>query len=91
MEQPALTENDLKAALPDTSSPFTLSGLGGPVEIFRDTLGIPHLKAQSTHDAFFGQGFATAQDRLWHMDYDRHRAYGRWAEFAGLDALEGDT
>ena len=90
MEHTNITEDDLKAALPDTSSPLTLSGLDGPVEIFRDTLGIPHVRAQSTHDAFFGQGFATAQDRLWHMDYDRHRACGRWAEFAGSDAVEGD-
>ena len=90
MDRPAVTEQDLKAALPDTSSHLTLSGLDGPVDIFRDTYGIPHVKAQSTHDAFFGQGFATAQDRLWHMDYDRHRAYGRWAELAGPDAVEGD-
>ena len=32
---------------------------------------------------FFAQGFVTAQDRLWQMDYDRHRALGRWAEWAG--------
>jgi penicillin G amidase len=91
MEHTPITENDLKAALPDTTSPLTLTGLDGVLEIIRDNLGIPHLKAQTTHDAFFGQGFATAQDRLWHMDYDRHRAHGRWAEFAGSEAVEGDT
>ena len=31
-----------------------------------------------------------AQDRLWHMDCDRHRALGRWAEFAGPGALPED-
>ena len=90
MERPIITERDLQAALPDTSTPLTLPGIEGPVEIFRDSYGIPHIRAQSTRDVFFGQGFATAQDRLWHMDYDRHRAYGRWAEFAGPDAVEGD-
>ena len=39
---------------------------------------------------FFAQGFATAQDRLWHMDYDRHRALGRWAEFVGEAGLGQD-
>jgi penicillin G amidase len=91
MEQPAITKQDLIAALPDTSSPQILSGLDGTVDIFRDNYGIPHVKAQSTHDAFFGQGFATAQDRLWHMDYDRHRAYGTCAKLVGPEAVEDDT
>ena len=91
MEYTPITEDDLQAALPDTSSTMTLPGLDGEIEIFRDGLGIPHIKAQTIHDAFFGQGFATAQDRLWHMDYDRHRAYGRWAEFAGADGVEADV
>ena len=85
-----LTLEQLGAALPETSKGQRLKGLEGPVEIYRDGRGIPHVKAGSVHDAFFGQGFATAQDRLWHMDYDRRRAYGRWAEFAGASALEQD-
>ena len=85
-----LTSEDLKEALPNTSSPVDLAGLDAPVEIHRDSCGIPHLRAESVHDAFFAQGFATAQDRLWHMDCDRHRAYGRWAEVAGQAGLEQD-
>lgn len=90
MQHTPITTDDLKAALPDTTSSFTIPGLDGRVEVFRDAFGIPHVKTRSTHDAFFGQGFATAQDRLWQMDYDRHRAYGRWAELAGTGAVEGD-
>ena len=37
---------------------------------------VPHIKASTRHDAFFAQGFVTAQDRLFHMDYDRMRALG---------------
>mgnify|MGYP001471520717 CR=1 FL=1 len=81
---------DLESALPDTTSTVTLKGLDGKVRIVRDGHGIPHVRAESTHDAFFGQGFATAQDRLWHMDYDRRRAYGRWAEFVGESGVEHD-
>ena len=85
-----LTRNDLKFALPDTTSQLSIRGLEGSANIIRDQLGIPHVRARSIHDAFFAQGFATAQDRLWHMDYDRHRAYGRWAELVGPIALEED-
>ena len=40
---------------------------------------------------FSGQGFATAQDRLWHMEHDRRMAQGRWAEVAGDAAVEQDV
>ncbi|MDA0745875.1 MAG: penicillin acylase family protein [bacterium] len=85
-----LTQSALEAALPDLTSTLQLSGLNAPVTIYRDAWGIPHIKAQNEHDLFFAQGFATAQDRLWHMDYDRHRALGRWAEFAGPGAIPQD-
>ena len=86
-----MTKKDLKAALPDTSKDLRLKGAQGIIEIYRDEFGIPHIRAQTLHDAFFGQGFVTAQDRLWHMDYDRRRAYGRWAEVAGASEVEQDA
>ncbi len=82
--------NGLRSTLPDLVSPRVVERLDANVDIFRDSLGIPHVKGRSVADAFFGQGFVTAQDRLWHMDYDRHRAYGRWAEYAGKVAVEQD-
>ena len=86
----SLTSDVLTSALPDTSSPRALLGMHSAAEIIRDSFGIPHVKAASSWDAFFAQGFVTAQDRLWHMDLDKHRAYGRWAEFAGPPGLEQD-
>ena len=86
----SLTSDVLTSALPDTSSPRALPGMHSAAEIIRDSFGIPHVKAASSWDAFFAQGFVTAQDRLWHMDLDKHRAYGRWAEFAGAPGLEQD-
>ena len=91
MVQTSITEKDLAAALPDTSGTVSLRGLGAAAEIYRDGYGIPHVRAASVHDAFFAQGYAVAQDRLWHMDYDRRRAYGRWAELAGPPGVEQDT
>ena len=85
-----LTPADLQNALPDVTSTLNLPGLEKPVDVCRDRWGVPHVRAESKHDAFFAQGFVTAQDRLWHMDYDRHRALGRWAEFAGSNALPED-
>ena len=80
----------MERAIPDVGGTVTVKGLTAPVRIYRDGLGIPHAQAATTEDAFFAQGFFTAQDRLWHMDYDRHRAYGRWAEFAGPVGLDND-
>ncbi len=60
------------------------------VTILRDVHGIPHVRADHVQDAFFGQGFATAQDRLWHMDFDRRQAYGEWSKFAGSSGIESD-
>ncbi|MQF68769.1 penicillin acylase family protein [SAR202 cluster bacterium AD-804-J14_MRT_500m] len=82
--------NDLKYALPNVKGRVSIHGIKADIQLYRDTLGIPHIKAQSVEDAFFGQGFSTAQDRLWHMDSDRHRAYGRWSEFAGPEGLDQD-
>jgi penicillin amidase len=66
-------------------------GLDGELVVIRDDLGIPHVAASTTHDAFFGQGFVQAQDRLGQLEYDRRRAYGRWAEVAGPTAVPFDA
>ena len=81
---------ELAAAIPGLSGKLQLKGLKAGVEVYRDNLGIPHVRAQGEHDAFFAQGFVTAQDRLWHMEYDRLRGSGRWAEAVGDSALEQD-
>ena len=85
-----VSEHDLNAALPDVTGTTQTSGLDAPVTVYRDRWGIPHIQAQSENDLFLAQGFVTAQDRLWQMDYDRHQALGRWAEFAGPDGVQQD-
>ena len=79
----SITPADLESALPDVESTMFLRGLERPAEVYRDRWGIPHVRAANEHDAFFVQGFVTAQDRLWQMDFDRHRALGRWASLGG--------
>ncbi len=85
-----ITDADFRAALPDVTSTITGPGLSAPVDIVRDGHGVPHIRAASSADAFYAQGFVTAQDRLWHMDYDRHRALGRWSEMVGESGLAED-
>lgn len=85
-----ITATDLKRSLPDLSGTVKLQGLTGAVQVYRDEYGIPHIKAANQADAFFAQGFATAQDRRWQMEFDRRRGVGRWAEVAGQSALEQD-
>ena len=82
--------SELTEAIPRLSGTVTLNGLKAGVEVYRDELGIPHVRAENEHDAFFAQGFVTAQDRLWHLEFDRLRGSGRWAEAIGDGALEQD-
>src|SRR5690606_38523952 len=48
---------------------LSLKGLKAPVSILMDKQGIPHVFAENDYDAYFAQGFITAQDRLWQMDF----------------------
>ena len=86
-----LTQIDFAAHLPRIDGTVSLKGLEGTAEVYRDAWGIPHARAGSEIDAFFVQGFVTAQDRLWQMEYDRRRGSGRWAEVVGESGLEQDV
>lgn len=66
------------------------AGVNRPVEIARDTWGIPHIVAESDEDLFYGFGVAMAQDRLFQLDYLRRRARGRLSEVLGPESLELD-
>lgn len=87
----SITPETLRTHLPDLHRPVSAPRLQAPVTIYRDAYGIAHVKASGEADAFFGQGFAHAQDRLWHMEADRRRAYGRYAEAIGPAGVAEDT
>src|SRR5438876_2463192 len=76
----------LRRPLPQLDGELRVKGLNGPVEIVRDRWGIPHISAHDALDAFFGQGFCHAQDRLWQMELTRRVTSGRLAEVLGPDA-----
>ena len=67
-----------------------LPGLQQPVQVRFDDQRVPHIFAQNDHDLYYAQGYLTAQDRLWQMDFIAHVASGRLAEIVGPARLETD-
>ncbi|MFI2364337.1 GNAT family N-acetyltransferase [Promicromonospora sp. NPDC019610] len=52
-------------------------------DLFRDDLGIPHVRAATETALAYGQGWVTAQDRGLQVEADRMRAEERYGELAG--------
>ncbi|HZT12765.1 MAG TPA: penicillin acylase family protein [Candidatus Baltobacteraceae bacterium] len=73
------------------SGTIAVRGLRAPVQILRDSRGIPHIRAGDDRDLFFAQGFAEASDRLFQMDLLRRFVYGRLGEVIGRVALSADV
>ena len=61
------------------------------LRLIRDSFGIPHVDAADERSAWWGLGYACAQDRAFQLDYDRRRACGRLAEVIGPAVLDGDV
>jgi penicillin G amidase len=78
----------LKPKVSETS--IVVSSLREEVTIRRDERGIPFIEATNEADLYFAQGYATASDRLWQMDFLRRTACGELAEVFGPGALEVD-
>ena len=55
----------------------------GPMTIADDEWGVPHIRASSIPDAYFGQGYVVARDRLFQIDLKLRRDLGRLAEAFG--------
>jgi len=66
-------------------------GLEQPVEIRRDALGVPHIRAETEADAYFALGVVHAQDRAFQADFSRRLATGRLAEVIGEGGAEYDA
>jgi penicillin G amidase len=80
-----------RTALSQTQGTIALPGLDGPVDVIRDTWGVPHIYATSEHDLFFAQGFVAAQDRLWQLDLWRRIAEGQLSAILGPAGIKRDT
>ncbi len=65
-------------------------GLTGKVTVQYDKDHIPHIFAENDADLYLTQGFVTARDRLWQMDFISRVAAGRLSEVMGDKTLELD-
>lgn len=68
--------------IPLLSSPM-LRANEETVEILRDQWGIPHVFAQTDAGAWYGLGYATAEDRAFQMTYNLRIIQGRLSEVVG--------
>lgn len=66
-------------------------GSSAPIEIVDDVFGTPHIRAATIPDAFFGQGYVVARDRLFQIDLGHRRELGRLAEAFGADFARHDA
>jgi len=87
---PPWVRSTAKKSFPLVEGEIKVTGLDGPVEIYRDSFGIPHIYAESHHDLIFVQGYVHAQDRFWQMDFWRHQGAGRLSELVGKPMVETD-
>jgi penicillin amidase len=67
-----------------------IDGIKEAVSIHYDDHQVPHISANSNWDLYFAQGYATAKDRLWQMDFISYASAGRLSEIVGTATLEFD-
>ncbi|QMU26856.1 penicillin acylase family protein [Adhaeribacter radiodurans] len=82
--QNAETRDNLKAV------ELPLAGLQAEVQIFYDENRVPHIFAHNNYDVYYAQGYVTAKDRLWQMEFQTYAAAGRVSEVVGSKAIEFD-
>lgn len=73
----------------ELDSEFVLP-LNNESKVVFDERGVPHIFAENEYDLYFLQGYFTAKDRLWQMEFQTHAAAGRLSEVVGDAAFEFD-
>ncbi len=91
MEEAVEQMKDLaQKSLSATSGTISVAGLKDEVRIIRDQWGVPHIFASNVEDLFYAEGYTHAQERLWHMEFNRRLASGTLAEMLGELPLDID-
>src|SRR6266403_3600585 len=80
----------LSASLPTLDGNLEAAGLEHPVEVERDSLGVPTIRGENRKDIAYATGFVHAQDRFFQMDTLRRRAAGELSELFGRATLAAD-
>jgi penicillin amidase len=71
--------------------PGQTESLRDGVTITRDAYGVPAIRAGSDYDAWWGVGYAVAQDRLFQLEAFRRATSGHLAEINGVGSLRADV
>ncbi len=69
---------------------LTIPGLSATVSVVYDSTLIPHIYASNDNDLYAAQGFITAKNRLWQMEFQTHASAGRLSEIVGKAAFDFD-
>lgn len=77
----------LRTSLPRLSGEITVAGSSTEIEIIRDRHAVPHIRAKTAEDSYFGLGYVHAQDRLFQMDFMRRLGAGKLSEVVGPATL----
>lgn len=80
----------LRGSLATLDGELALPGLGAPVRIERDALGVVTIRAVTQDDAARALGYVHAQERFFEMDLLRRSAAGELSELFGPIAIEKD-
>jgi penicillin amidase len=80
----------VRASLPQYAGTLHLAGLSAPVSVYRDAQAIPQIYASDADDLFKAQGYVTAQDRFFEMDFRRHLTSARLSEMFGSSQVGTD-
>ena len=80
----------LNFSLPDYEGEIRDSEISNDVQIYRDSMAIPYIIAQTEEDAAFALGFVHAQERLFVMDIIRRAGEGRLSEVMGEKSVPFD-
>lgn len=83
-------EKMLKSSLPEYSGELKTGGIKNDVEIYRDSMAVPYIFAESDEDAAFALGYLHAQERLFSMDLVRRAGEGRLSEILGERTIPFD-
>ncbi len=79
-----------RSGMPQLEGEVHLAGMEKGATVTRDKWGIPHIEAESQHDAYFALGYSMAQERLFQIEMMRRLSQGELSEIVGSIALDID-
>jgi penicillin amidase len=80
----------LRASLPQLDGRIDTDEISGTINVDRDALGTPTVRADTRQDLAYATGFVHAQDRFFQMDLLRRTAAGELAELLGSNLVDTD-